>query len=306
LNQNSESSLIPDFCIEIDYKKDSENPSRVFRSMSEIIEACQNIDRQLVNVIDVNIETVLLLEDVQTSSIKAWLRTILERVPDDALYNLSWKPVIGQYLVQGKKYIIDFTREKTTVTNIQELTPLSDKIHKLAEATNIKMLPAYTPIQPHALLESLKDISSGLNQLTEGDTAKYIISDDVVDFNLEFRLAPESIEDLITKETTIMKGEKLLKIKKPDYLGESMWDMKHGNTTISVSISDLEWLKNFQSGNIHLVPGDSIRALVRETYKYDHENNLIGQHYHVEEVLEVIHAPDQLDMFRGDNNGDSL
>ena len=63
MNQNSESSLIPDFCIEIDYKKDSENPSRVFRSMSEIIEACQNIDRQLVNVIDVNIETVLLLED---------------------------------------------------------------------------------------------------------------------------------------------------------------------------------------------------------------------------------------------------
>jgi len=34
-----------DFCIEIQYRKESENPSRVFHSMSGIIDSFQEIDR---------------------------------------------------------------------------------------------------------------------------------------------------------------------------------------------------------------------------------------------------------------------
>lgn len=83
----SDNSMKADYCIEIDYKKNSENPSRVFRSMSDLIESFQRIDKQLVNIIDVNIQPVLLLEDVEAGSIKAWLRAAIKRIPDDALTN---------------------------------------------------------------------------------------------------------------------------------------------------------------------------------------------------------------------------
>jgi len=77
-----------DFCIEIKYKKDSENPSRVFRTMSELIETFQEIDKNLVTTIDVNIEPLLLLEDIEVGSIKVWLRNLLKTIPDDAAYHL--------------------------------------------------------------------------------------------------------------------------------------------------------------------------------------------------------------------------
>ena len=41
-------------------------------------------------------------------------------------------------------------------------------------------------------------------------------------FNLGFKITPESIEDLIAKEILTLQGEMILKVKKPDYLGQSI------------------------------------------------------------------------------------
>lgn len=71
----------PDFCIEVDYEKDSPNPSRIFKAMSDLIDTFQKVDTHLVNILD---RAGILLEDIEASSLKAWLRTILNKIPDDA------------------------------------------------------------------------------------------------------------------------------------------------------------------------------------------------------------------------------
>lgn len=127
---------------------------------------------------------------------------------------------------------------------------------------------------------------------------KYITPDkEETTFNLTFKLAPDSIDELITASTTIMAGEQILKVKKPDYLGESMWELKHGKDTIQASIIDKEWLQEFQSGKVALFPGDSIRAIVKQEYRYDHENNLVSERQSIEKVISVIHQPENPDMF---------
>jgi hypothetical protein len=287
-------TLKADFCIEIQYKKESENPSRVFRSMSELIDSFQRIDQHLVKAIDVNTETILLLEDIEAGSIKVWLRDLLRAIPDDAVYHLDWKPIVGQYLVKAKKFIINFLENKTTITNIDEIRPLEDEIYKLAEETKVRWLPAYTRIQPRQLLEGMKDISASLSHLTGEDSARYIVPNEPeTKFNLTFNLAPESIEDLIAKETLSSESEMLLKVKKPDYLSESMWDFRHGTSTISASILDREWLEKFQSRKVDVRPQDFIRARVGISYKYDQDGELIATHYNILKVIEVIFAPDQ-------------
>jgi len=101
----------------------------------------------------------------------------------------------------------------------------------------------------------------------------------------------------MTKETVFKQGEKILRIKKADYLGESMWDFKHGQLTIQASIFDKGWLADFQSGKIKILPGDALRAIVGEYYRFDQNNNLIGLHYRIERIAEIIHSPSQPDMF---------
>lgn len=293
------------FCIEISYRKESEKPSRVFRSMSELIDSCQEIDRSLVTSIDVNIEPVLILEDIETSSIRVWLRNLLKLIPDDAAYNLDWKPIVGQYLLKAKWAMINFLEKKTTISNVDEIKPLEDEIYKLAEKTKVRWMPAYTRISPRQLLDGMQKLSQSLSYLTEGDTAKYIMPDEPeAEFNITFSIAPENIEDLLAKETLTSESEMILKVKKPDYLGESMWDMRHGTSIIQVRILDKNWLDKFQARRIDLRPGDSIRAKVQISNKYDADGELISTRYNAVEILEIIQAPnhEQLDLFGESSN----
>jgi len=170
----------------------------------------------------------------------------------------------------------------------------------LAEKTEVRWLPDYTPIPPRQLLEGMQKISQSLSYLTEGDRAKYITPNEPeAEFNLTFNIAPENIEELLAKETITAESEMILKVKKPDYLGESMWDMRHGTSIIQVRILEGDWLDKFQSRRIDIRPGDSIRAKVRTSHRYDFDGELISTYYDAVEILEVIHAPnhEQSDMF---------
>ncbi len=292
-----------DFCIEIDYQKKSENPSRVFRSMFELIDSLQEIDRDLVSTIDVNIEPILLLEDIEVGSIRVWLLNTLNRIPDDAAYNMDWKPIVGQYLVKAKRAMVNFLENKTTITNVDEIKPLVDEIHELARQTEVRWLPDYTPVPPRQLLDGMQKISQSLSHLAEGDKAKYIAPDEPdAEFNLTFNIAPESIEDLLAMETLTSESEMILKVKKPDYLGESMWDMRHGNSIIPVRILDETWLERFQNRGIDIRPGDSIRAKVQIENRYDYDGELLSAHYNAIEILGILQLPnhEQPDMFGGE------
>ena len=277
-----------DFTIEINFEKGSENPSRVFRSMSELIETFQFLDGSLVKTISNQLESVLILDDIETGSLRSLLRNVLKAVDDEALKKMDWKPAVGKYLVIAKYYIVDFLKEKETIKNSDEVKPLENKILGLAKETDVLWLPAYEPIQRRELIEGIQRLSSNVSHLHKKDKASYITSENKVDFNLDFSLPPESVDDLITKETILSQNEMILKVKKPDYLGESMWEFKHGGRVIPAKIRQVDFLEKFQSQKVDIRPGDSIRAVVRIGHRYDHNGDLTGTGFEIVEIKEII------------------
>lgn len=289
-----------DYCIEIQFEKGSRDPARVFRTMQEMIETFHEFDRSLVKAIDSSIEPVLILEDIESGSIRSWLSNILEAVDDDALKNIDWKPAVGKYLVKAKYFAVDFLNGKTQISNASEVRQLEDKIHEIAKETDVKWLPVYEKIPPKRLLHSLERISSSLSHLQKNDNASYLISDDEkVNFNLEFSLVPESIDDLLTKDKIASQAEMILKVKKPDYLGESKWDFRHGGRSFPAKIIHREWLESFQDREVDIRPGDSIRAKVEIINKYDFDGELISTDYSILQIFEVIQisSSKQIEMF---------
>lgn len=289
-----------DYCIEIKFEKGSKDPARVFRAMQEMIDTFQEFDKSLVKAIDSNIEPILILEDIESGSIKSWLSSILEAVDDDALKNIDWKPAVGKYLVKAKYIAVDFLNGKTLISNAFEVTQLENKIHNLAQETDVKWLPIYEKIPTRRLLHSVERISSSLSHLQKTDNASYLISEtEKVNFNLEFKLVPESIDDLVTKDKLVSKSEMILKVKKPDYLGESKWDFRHGGKSFPAKIVHREWLENFQNREVDIRPGDSIRAKVEIINKYDFDGELITTDYIILKVIEIIQIsnPKQINMF---------
>jgi len=276
------------FCIELTFAKGTEAPSRLFRALAELIEAFHELDKAFVRSIDVKIEPLVLLEDVETGSLKNWLRNVIESIPDEGLRDLDVRGIIGNYLVKAKYKVLSFISNRDTITSKEEIDLLVEELRDLAEETNVKTFPHYEPIPPHLLLRGLRGVAQPLVYLREEEKVLYIIPGSKVEINKRFSITPEAIDELLTARELESRIEMILKIKKPDYLGDSMWDFRFEGRVVQAKILDKDWLRDFQSRKIDVRPGDSIRALVEMKVRYDEFGEVISTSYAVIKVYEVI------------------
>lgn len=277
-----------DFCITIDFDKSSPNPERIFTAMSEMIKAFKDLDNTLVSAIDSKIQPVLILEDVEVGSLKTWLRQVLNQVDDEALKNLDWKPLVGQYLVKAKYIIIDFLQKRASITDGEEIKQLQGELYRLAENTGVRVFPAYAPIKISELIKGIDKLNKSLSSLDKNDRAYFDTGTERATFNMDFTFSPEAIEDLLTKDSISNTATMILKVKKPDYLGNSKWEFKHDTKTIEAKITDASWVAKFQSRQVDVRPGDSIKAVVNILVKYGHDNAVITTQYEVITVDSII------------------
>lgn len=89
-----------------------------------------------------------------------------------------------------------------------------------------------------------------------------------------------------------------MKVKKPDYLGESRWEFHFENRTIEAKIRDMEWLDKFQSRLVDVRPGDALKAKVVTEIRYSYEGDVLSTKYTLERVVDVIRyiPPKQIDL----------
>jgi hypothetical protein len=279
--------LEADFGIEIDFQSGTDAPSRVFKAMTALIDAFQIIDRELANSV-AKIEPVLLLEDIETGSIKTWLKTQLESLDDQSLKSGEWKKVLGIFLVRAKYIIIDYLSDKATISSKGELEELQGKLLEAAKQTDILSIPTYRPMPLEHVADSIRMISLATQPLKESDLARYLSSEGNIDFNLSFRIKAESFDAFIVREIITNQTTLILKVKKPDFLGDSRWEFRHENHAMEVGMADFEWLQRFRQRAIVLRPGDAIKALVETSVKYSFEGEVIGTTHTILKVLEII------------------
>jgi len=90
-----------------------------------------------------------------------------------------------------------------------------------------------------------------------------------VSFNKSFSFTNEIVEEILTKEIIESQSIMILKVKKPDYLGDSKWEFKYENRKLEAKIKNSKWLSDYQQGKIDIRPGSSLRASIRTIVKYD-------------------------------------
>ena len=280
-----------DFSITIDFDKKSPNPSRVFKSMASLIEVFEQFDKDLVKHIDNKIETVLILEDIQKGSLKTILANALRKIPDDSIKDLDYKKIIGHYLLKAKYIVLNALDGKTLLTDGTEIDYIEMELKKTANEIEIDKIPTYVPINKKTIIKNIDNINKSLDILSDTDKVSYQSEFGNASFNLELEIDVESMEDLITEEEIVSNSKMILKVKKPDYLGDSKWSFKHGTGTISAKITDLEWLKEFQNRKIDVRPQDSLVCLVKITVKYDYNYELISTSHEVTKVIKINPRP---------------
>jgi len=286
------------FGIEISFPPHSEAPARIFRTMNNLIEAFQEIDRQLAVSVRSEIEPVMLLEGLETGSLRIWLRNALETMDDDSLKSGEWKRIVGGFLVRAKRMIIDWA-EKKPITSAAQLEELRQRILDEAALTDVLTIPAYVPIPRVEVARSLELIANAVKPLNVNEAVRYLSSEPPVNITRSIGLVPEVLTDILVKESVESSAQMILMVKRPDFLGEARWEFRHGKEAIEAKIVDEKWLAQFRSGEVLLKPGDAFRAIVISVARYGYDGELVDSKHEIDRVIEVIRAnrPSQRGLF---------
>lgn len=279
------------FEIKIDFERGVGDPARVFRTMSGLIEAVQSLDNHLANSINVSITSRLILEDIESGSLKAKLKNVIEAIPDEAIKKGDVKMLVGHYLYQAKHKIIDWCSDKDEIRDRGELKQLEGELLQLAENTDINHLPAYAPIKTEMLLSDITLIQDSLQYMSEKDIVMYQSPSGKSTFNPKLAVSAGVVRDVLTREVIQSTGIRILKVKKPDYLGNSRWSFKYMGHSIEATIADSKWLARFHNRLEILQPGDAIKANVREIVSYGYDGEIVHTDHEILEVIEILPAP---------------
>lgn len=275
-----------DFSIVIDFEKGVDSPTRVFSAASDLIQSFENLDKVLARSIDSSITPVMLLEDVEVGSLKVWLKNALRSTDDQALKDLDWRPAVGKYLVRAKYVVLRWIDQDDAPRNLQDLRR---EIKDLASETDVRRLPDYAPPDPSGLIEIARQLQDAKKRLGPNDKIYFEGADGPIELDLTVDIDPDELTKLATKETIEMPpAEMILAVKKPDYLGNSKWDLRHGRRSISARMEDSTFLNSFQNRKKDVRPGDALRCMVTVEMRYGYDNELISEVYAVTKVIDVL------------------
>ena len=170
-----------------------------------------------------------------------------------------------------------------------EAEDLQEELASIAEDEGavIPLQSARVPL-PN-LLHALRQVGTANRDLHADDDVQVTVGDSLVALNTDFHLPPERVETLLTNETHTQRGVYRLDVKKPDYLGSSMWQFRLEDRVIDAKILHSDWVERFQQGSIELRPGDALLAEMLVEARLGAAGEMVSTHYYVARVLRVVH-----------------
>lgn len=277
------------FSIYIDYDTEAQGASRVFRAMASMIEAVQNLDRDLAATVRSDLQVVSQLKDVEASSLKALVES-LTRYVDGEPQTEQGLTRASEFIERAREQIIDYVGGHSTVETRDDVKELRRAISIIAEDTGVDQVLTYATPPPRVLLERMQELGQATQELAPTDRLEYASARKLVPVNERFTIGAGRIEELITERTEEGVVNIVLVVKKPDYLGTSMWQFKFDSKLVEAKISDADWLSRFHAREIELQPGDGIHAEVGAIIRKDQEGRIVSEKYTVQRVLGVVRA----------------
>lgn len=273
-----------DIVLKIDFREGVGSAARPFQIAADLIRALEDLDATLVKSVDSSIETTLIVEDLQKSSIKVYLRNFLKAVDDDGLKTLDWKPLVGQYLVKAKYAALRWLDDDKP-----KLSDLTEKVALLAKEVDIHHIPTPGAPNPTRLLQSLDRLQSVKQDFREGegltitlDSTEYSVDLSKVWVPSEAVEAPPGEMELVAEQQTI------LVVRKPDMLGKTTWQFRIGNKNLTLPIDDDAWLATYHAREVSLLPGDALQVVLKTVSKFSDRGELIENKQSITKVVRVI------------------
>lgn len=270
-------------CIKIDFERNSENPQRVFNSMSHLISSIEEFHSCLLSSVSAETRSKFILSDINEGSIKSWLcPEVVGNISNEQKYKLS------QFLNYCTDLVIGFVTERNTIQSTRELNLLEGSIAEAAIEYEVEEFPNVFSLDRYRLLKGYAELSESTKQLNNVDLVFFSSKGKHKKVNKNFHLTLDDIDQILIDKIEKNITKEILIIKKADFIGRSMWDFIKQKSSISARITDEEWLTKFHSRIEIVAPGNGLLCDLVTTGFFDKNNKLIDLKYEVIKVHDKV------------------
>ena len=221
--------------------------------MAAYVSAFEALTLVVGRSVDAELNSTYQLSNIEIGSLKSIIRCGAG-LPKIAKVLASIPQIIAQSMVD-----IEEIDSEGDIEN--SLTKVENDLRELA----ITDFPNEININRLSYAKSIKQLQEASQHLVASESIEVgNTSSNVVKLNTHFRFDKDPESLFIEKITTVRANETLM-IKKPCFIGSSMWEFKsiERNYSFSASIEHESWLKKYQERKSgHLDPGDGLIALV--------------------------------------------
>ena len=248
---------------------------------AELIEdAVETSYRALAGSIQVQLETVAVLEEVAKRSLSLWLRVQTgggEGEASDAS--------LLKFLARGTLAIIAWMDGSPTL----QLADLQQAIRVLAWGTSITTTAH--PVLPSSseLVEAITVWQKAKSALGAGDSVRIVTNNGSAELDLSKRIAdPRTL--LLARKLVNHSADMIFVVEMPDYQATGQWQLKHGGTRTLAYCEPGTLLDKFYRRELDIRPGDALRCKVDFETSYGPDHEVLAERYRIVEILEVLPA----------------
>ena len=248
---------------------------------AELIEdAVETSYRALAGSIQVQLETVAVLEEVAKRSLSLWLRVQTGGGEGEAS-NAS----LLKFLARGTLAIIAWMDGSPTL----QLADLQQAIRVLAWGTSITTTAH--PVLPSSseLVEAITVWQKAKSALGAGDSVRIVTNNGSAELDLSKRIAdPRTL--LLARKLVNHSADMIFVVEMPDYQASRQWPLKHGDTRTVAYCEPGTLLDKFYRRELDIRPGDALRCKVDFETSYGPDHEVLAERYRIVEILEVLPA----------------
>jgi flagellar hook-basal body complex protein FliE len=247
------------------------------RRLQDAVEASY---KALAGPVDVQLQTVAVLDEVAKHSLSVWLR--VHRAGDGALADSSDASLL-KFLARGTLAIIAWMDGSPTL----QLADLQQAIRVLAWGTSITTTAQPALPSSSDLVDAVAAWQKAKSSLNASDSVRIITNNGSAKLDLT-KTIEEPRALLQSRKLVIHSADLIFVVEMPDYQGSGQWLLKHGGTRTTAAAEPGTLLDKFYGRELDIRPGDAIRCKVDIETSYGPDHEVLAERYRIVDIVEVL------------------
>src|SRR5438270_9023676 len=238
--------------------------------------------RALAGSVQVQLETVAVLEEVAKRSLSLWLRA---QTRGGSAESDTSEASLLKFLARGTLAMIAWMDGSPTL----QLADLQQAIRVLAWGTSVTTTAQPGLPSSSELVDAVSAWQEAKAALNSGDAARIITNNGSTDLDLTKRIAePRTL--LQARKLVNHSADMIFLVELPDYQATGQWLLKHGGMRTTAIAEPGTLLDKFYRRELDIRPGDALRCKVDFETSYGPDHEVLAERYRIVEIIEVLPA----------------